>query len=197
MRAAYRQAMQTKSVEEQQLAAYGRVNKLPESGVSQDALTQQEIDFIADRDSFYLATVNEEGWPYIQHRGGPKGFLRAVEGRRLVFADYEGNRQLLSAGNIASNQKVSLFLMDYVARERLKLIGVAQIFRGDAMKQFESVLGDELTRATRVVQIEVVGFDWNCPKWITPCFTREQVEEVVAPLQERIENLDAELSKRV
>lgn len=176
MRERYRSLLQTEAVEAAQREAYGVA--APRMDVAGDGgeLGRDERQFIAERDSFYMATVSEDGWPYVQHRGGPAGFLKVLDGRRLAFADYEGNRQLISVGNLAGEERVSLFLMDYVARERMKVLGLARVWQGEAKERFREALGLELDRARRVVEIEVVGFDWNCPKWITQRFTRVQVE---------------------
>jgi hypothetical protein len=157
-----------------------------------DALTNDERAFIEARDSFYMATVNENGWPYVQHRGGNPGFLRVVSTTQLAFADYKGNRQMLSTGNLAANDRVALFLMDYPRRERLKILGHARV--EDARRRPERVrqFADPEVRAIveRVFLIEVVSFDWNCPKYITPRYTAAEVEEAVAPLKTRISELE-------
>jgi predicted pyridoxine 5'-phosphate oxidase superfamily flavin-nucleotide-binding protein len=169
-----------------------------QSAAERDALTEDEITFIRSRDSFYLATVTETGWPYIQHRGGAPGFLRVLSPTRLAFADYRGNRQMLSTGNIAANDRVALFLMDYPRRERLKILGHARV--GDARKHPELVapLAEPETRriVERLFFIEVVSFDWNCPKYITPRYTAAEIEDLVAPLRERIAELEAQLKQQ-
>jgi len=163
-----------------------------------DALGEEEIAFIKSRDSFYLATVSENDWPYIQHRGGRPGFLQVLDPNRLAFADFRGNRQLLSTGNLAVNDRVALFLMDYPRRERLKILGRAKI--EDARHHPEMVsrlAGAEVQKAVeRIFFIDVVAFDWNCSQHITPRFTAEQVRDAVAPLQQRIAELEAELAKK-
>lgn len=160
-----------------------------------DALTDEERLFIEARDSFYLATVSESGWPYVQHRGGRPGFLRVVSPTQLVFADYKGNRQLLSTGNLAGNDRVSLFLMDYPRRERLKILGHARV--EDARKHPELVaqIAEPEVRGLveRLFWVDVVSFDWNCPKYITPRYTADEVEGAIAPLQARIAELEARL----
>lgn len=164
---------------------------------AEDALTPEEADFIARRDSFYLATSSASGWPYVQHRGGPTGFLRVLDPKRLGFADVRGNRQMLSTGNLATDNRVSLFLMDYVRRERLKILGRARSL--DARD--DPVLADRLTpvewkgKAERLVLIDVVSYDWNCPKFITPRYTVAEVEEYAAPLRARIAELERQLGK--
>src|SRR5258708_4618099 len=135
-----------------------------------DALTEDEITFIQERDSFYLATISESGWPYIQHRGGRAGFLRVLNQQTLAFADYRGNRQMLSTGNLAANNRVALFLMDYPQRTRLKILGHASV--KDARRHPELVQQLAEPDVQRIVErlflIEVVSFDWNCPKYINP-----------------------------
>ena len=163
-----------------------------------DALSEDEVQFIQARDSFYISTVSENGWPYVQHRGGKRGFLQVVNQATLAFADYKGNRQLLSTGNIAMNGRVCLFLMDYPQRTRLKILGHARV--EDARlhpKLVAQVAAQDVQRIVeRVFLIEVVSFDWNCPKYITPRYTAAEVEEVVAPLRRRIAELETELKTR-
>jgi predicted pyridoxine 5'-phosphate oxidase superfamily flavin-nucleotide-binding protein len=160
-----------------------------------DALTEDEITFIQARDSFYIASVSENGWPYIQHRGGRAGFLRVLNPETLAFADYRGNRQMLSTGNLAANDRVALFLMDYPQRTRLKILGRARI--EDAREHPELVQQLSEPNVHRIVErlffIDVVTFDWNCPKYITPRYTAEEIEESMAPLNARIAELEAKL----
>lgn len=152
--------------------------------------------FLATRNSFYLASLSESGWPYIQHRGGPPGFVALLSERQLAVADYTGNRQLISSGNIRAQRRVALFFMDYVARERLKILGEAEILTpeeaGDILPQLTTPEGVQIER---VFRINVAAFDWNCPKYITPRFTTTQVEEAVAPLHARIAELEQALAR--
>ncbi|RYD38241.1 MAG: pyridoxamine 5'-phosphate oxidase family protein [Verrucomicrobiaceae bacterium] len=176
---------------------YGRSQNLPAQPL-RDPFTDEEVDFIQARDSFYMGTVSENGWPYVQHRGGGAGFLRVVSPTQLAFADYRGNRQMLTAGNLTANNRVALFLMDYARRERLKILGHARM--EDARQHPELVAeftGPE-TRGIveRVVLIEVVSFDWNCPQYITVRHTASEVAEAIAPLKARIAELEALLSAR-
>ena len=163
-----------------------------------DALTDDETQFIQSRASFYMATVTESGWPYMQHRGGQPGFLRVISPTQLAFADYKGNRQLLSTGNLAVNDRVCLFLMDYPQCTRLKILGHARI--EDARQHPELVAQLAEPTVQRIVErlffIEVVSFDWNCPKYITPRYTAAEVEEAVAPLRQRIAELEAQIKTR-
>jgi len=160
-------------------------------------LTAREAAFIAARDSFYLATVGETGWPYVQHRGGPPGFLKVIDPRTLAFADFGGNRQFVSVGNVETNDRAALFLMDYARQTRLKLLGRMRMFDlGDAPPEivFEIELPDYPARIERVAVIEVAAFDWNCPQHITPRFTESEVRASVQPLHDRIAALEAELA---
>ncbi|MBY0247925.1 MAG: pyridoxamine 5'-phosphate oxidase family protein [Nitrospiraceae bacterium] len=160
-----------------------------------DPLTHDEAEFIAARDSFYLGSISETGWPYIQHRGGPKGFLRVVNETTLAFADYKGNRQLLTTGNVSMNDRVALFLMDYQNRARLKILGHARVEDARTHPELIAQLADPKMRASveRLVFIDVVSFDWNCPKYITPRYSIEEVEELTGSLRTRISQLEAEL----
>jgi uncharacterized protein len=168
------------------------------SAPDRDPLTDEERAFIEAHDSFYMATITENGWPYIQHRGGPRGFLRVVSPTQLAFADYRGNRQMLSTGNLAANDRVALFLMDYPRRERLKILGHARV--EDARQDPELVAQLAEPEVHRIVErlffIEVISFDWNCPKYITPRCTAAEVEKAVAPLRQRIAELEAQLKAR-
>jgi predicted pyridoxine 5'-phosphate oxidase superfamily flavin-nucleotide-binding protein len=170
-------------------------SRRPSGNTEPDALTADEIQFIQARDSFYLATVSESGWPYMQHRGGPPGFLQVVSPTSLAFADYTGNRQMLSTGNLAVNDRACLFLMDYPQRTRLKILGHARV--ADAREHPELVAKfatpDVRRIVERVVLIDIISFDWNCPKYITPRYTAAEVEAAVAPLRQRIAELEAEL----
>jgi predicted pyridoxine 5'-phosphate oxidase superfamily flavin-nucleotide-binding protein len=160
-----------------------------------DPLGEAEVEFIATRDSFYLGTVSETGWPYVQHRGGPKGFLRVLNQTTLAFADYRGNRQLLSTGNLSINPRVSLFLIDYKNRERLKILGHARVEDARAHPELVAQLADPTMQPAveRLVFIDVVSFDWNCSKYITPRYSAEEVEEYVGLLKKRITELDEAL----
>lgn len=163
-----------------------------------DALTHDEISFIQARDSFYMATVSETGWPYLQHRGGEAGFLRVVSPIQLAFADYKGNRQLISVGNLTTTDRVMLFLMDYPQRTRLKIMGHARL--EDARKHPELVaqLAEPEVRnqVERLFFIDVVSFDWNCNQHITPRYTVEDIKGIVSPLQQRIAELEAQLKPK-
>ena len=159
-----------------------------------DALTDREAAFIAARDSFYMATVSENGWPYVQHRGGPAGFLRRVAGNRIGFADYRGNRQYLSTAHLAADDRVSLFLMDYPNRRRLKLIGHAHGSDDPAVIATLTV-GGYAAEPERAFLIDVTGFDWNCPQHITPRFTAAEIEQGTEPLHAELARLRVRIAK--
>ena len=161
-----------------------------------DALTPKEIAFIEARDSFYMASVNAGGWPYMQHRGGPAGFLRHIGGNRIGFADYRGNKQYISTANLAVNDRVSLFLMDYPNRERLKLIGHAVSVELADDPAAVTALMPEGYRAVpeRAFFIDVIGWEWNCSQHITPRFTEAQISTAIRPMADEINQLRAEIA---
>lgn len=181
----------TPSVQQTQETYYGRRQRV-ESGADTDALGENEQSFITGRNSFYMATVNEEGWPYIQHRGGPEGFLRVISPSQLAFADYKGNRQLISVGNLSQHRRVSLFLMDYPSRTRLKILGMAQVHKiSEAPQEILNKIGDtSLGRTERVFVIDIVSFDWNCPQYITPRYSHEEMSPIIEGLKQRIHELE-------
>jgi len=159
-----------------------------------DRFTENEAAFIANRDSFYMATVSETGWPYVQHRGGPRGFLKVVDDRTLAFADYRGNRQYISTGNLAADDRACLFLMDYAHRSRLKIYTHVETLALDAdpaLTEFVTV-PDYRAKLERVFRLHLATFDWNCQQHITPRFTEAEIGEAVQPLRERLATLEAE-----
>ncbi|NKC31126.1 pyridoxamine 5'-phosphate oxidase family protein [Falsiroseomonas selenitidurans] len=168
-------------------AAYARFEGGPDT---HDRLGPAEAGFIVARDSAYIASVSETGWPYIQHRGGAPGFLVPLDDRRIAFADLRGNRQYLTLGNIAAESRVALFLMDYPNRRRLKLLGRMAV--GGAEDATLAPLRAASSRAERLLVVTVEAFDWNCPQHITPRFTEAEVMAGVAPLRRRLEELEAE-----
>lgn len=187
----------TPAVLDAQSRYYGR-SRPARSAAERDELTIDEQSFIAARDSFYLATVSESGWPFVQHRGGPQGFLHVIDTHTLAFADYRGNHQMISTGNLAANDRVCLFLMDYRNRTRLKILGHARVSAAqeqpDILGQLPPAEADSVVE--RVFVIDVVSFDWNCPQHITPRLTVTEVEAIVRPLYQRIATLEAELAQR-
>jgi len=190
----YLQMTMTESVHSMRQRYYGHALTITDV-LSRDPLGEVEAQFIADRDSFYLGSVSEQGWPYVQHRGGPKGFLKVLDSATLAFADYRGNRQLLSTGNVHANDRVALFLMDYKNRARLKILGHARIedVRENTALAERLAQGNVRNTVERVVTIDVVSYDWNCPKYITPRYSLDEVEEAIAPLNLRIAELEAQL----
>lgn len=172
-------------------ASYARM----EAGAGEvDWLTDREADFITARESFYMASVSEDGWPYIQHRGGPPGFLRRIGGNRIGFADYRGNRQYLSTAYLAADDRVALFLMDYANRRRLKLIGHALV-SDDPAVMAQLMPPGYPAEAERAFLIDVVGFDWNCPQHITPRFTEAEVRRGSQPLLDELARLRARVTE--
>ncbi|ACA16022.1 pyridoxamine 5'-phosphate oxidase-related FMN-binding [Methylobacterium sp. 4-46] len=163
-----------------------------------DVLTDLEAAFIAERDSFYLASVSETGWPYVQHRGGPAGFVRRLDARTIGWAEFAGNRQYVSAGNTAADDRVSLFFMDYPHRRRLKLLGHLRAHEPDERPDLAERLAvpGYRARVEGLVTVAVEAFDWNCPQHITPRFTAAEIEAAVAPLHARIAELEARLGAR-
>ncbi len=162
--------------------------------VRNDRLGPAERAFIAERDGFYLASVSETGWPYVQYRGGPVGFLRVLDEHTLGFADFRGNRQYVTTGNVAADDRVSLFLMDYAHQRRLKLFGHLQMIEAGAKPELVATLEVPGYEAAieRVALIRVEAFDWNCPQHITPRFTQEEVKQAIRPIHDEIARLRAE-----
>jgi uncharacterized protein len=156
--------------------------------------TPKEAAFIAERDSFYLATVSETGWPYVQHRGGPAGFLRLLDERTLAFSDYRGNRQYISLGNASVNPRVSLFLMDYPNRRRLKIYARMETRQLDADAALVAATASPgySGKAERVILFHLEAFDWNCPQHITPRFSEAELVKALEPARIRMELLEAE-----
>jgi len=159
-----------------------------------DRLGLDESAFIAERDSFYMATVGAAGWPYVQHRGGPKGFLKVIDDQTIAFADFRGNKQYISTGNLASDDRVALIMVDYPGQARLKILGHAQIFDGEPAREWINRLREPGSKDVieRVYVIRVEAFDWNCPQHITPRFTEEQIREALTPYERRSEALERE-----
>ncbi|GJE62790.1 pyridoxamine 5'-phosphate oxidase family protein [Methylobacterium trifolii] len=190
----------TPSVQAEQLrrgsrAAYAAAAARDHDAVAEEGLSDAEADFIAARDSFYLASVSETGWPYVQHRGGPPGFVRRLDGVTIGWAEFVGNRQYVTAGNTAVDDRVSLLFMDYPHRQRLKLLGHLHPYEPDERPDLAERLALPAYRARveRFVTVAVEAFDWNCPQHITPRFTADEVEAAAAPLHTRIAELEARL----
>ncbi|GAB0116475.1 pyridoxamine 5'-phosphate oxidase family protein [Acidisoma sp. 7E03] len=162
-----------------------------------DRIGPQEAAFIAARDSFYLASVGEGGWPYVQHRGGAPGFLKVIDATTLAFPDYRGNLQYISVGNLATSDRVALILMDYPHRARMKILARAEIVQvEDRPDLAERVLDPKSqARVERIILLHLVAFDWNCPQHIIPRFTEAEVGEAVAPLLAHVKALEAEVEQ--
>jgi len=185
--------------EQRQHGSRPMYERVEQSGDAGDRLGADEQEFIRERDGFYMASVSETGWPYVQYRGGERGFLRVLDGQTLGFADLRGNKQYISTGNLKHDDRVTLFLMDYRMQNRLKILGRAKIFEGDAEARelIEKLrLPREKTPAERAVVVHVEAFDWNCQQHITPRFTEEEMAEMLAPMRRRMEELEA-VNKRL
>ncbi len=191
----YMQLVLTPAVQQAQDKYFGR-HQVVEEAPETNALTLDEADFIASRDSFYMASVSETGWPYVQHRGGPAGFVKVLGPNLLGFADFKGNRQLVSTGNLEVTDRVALFMMDYPHRTRLKLLGHARVLDAREHRELVNELAPESLRSKveRLFLIQVISYDWNCPQYITPRFTAAEVEKYAAPLKARIQELEAQLA---
>lgn len=162
---------------------------------ARDALTEAEIKFVQARDSFYQATVGENGWPYVQHRGGPIGFLKVLDTHTIGFADFRGNRQYLSVGNINADERISMILMDYPRRRRLKLWGRARIVHEIEQPNIIAAVEDPAyhARIERAIVISIEAFDWNCPQHITPRFSEDEIRAQIEPIIAENENLKVQL----
>jgi predicted pyridoxine 5'-phosphate oxidase superfamily flavin-nucleotide-binding protein len=156
--------------------------------------TAAEREFIAARDSFYMASVSETGWPYVQHRGGPTSFLRVIDDRTLAFADFRGNRQYISLGNVAANDRVALFLMDYPNRRRLKIYARIETkdLTADPSLTEKLMTPGYKAKPERAFVLHLEAFDWNCPQHITPRFTEAEIDSALMPVRTRIAQLEAE-----
>ena len=160
-------------------------------------ITESEAEFIADRDGFYLSTVGESGVPYVQFRGGPKGFLKVLDAKTLAYADFRGNMQYVSVGNLTRNDKAALILMDYARRQRLKIYARIEIVEAKDNPELIAQLQDPNydAQVERAMLLHVEAFDWNCPQHITPRYTIEEIRELNAPLYEHVAKLEAEIER--
>lgn len=170
----------TPSVEnaQQQFGSFDKVQRVRERMPDFDLFTDRERTFINQRDSFYIASISESGWPYIQHRGGEKGFLKVLSPNRLAFANLSGNAQYQSIGNLKQNDKVSLFLTDYPNRRRLKILGRATTYAANALPEALQSLAhssDPKHKIEAIIDIHLDAFDWNCPQHLTPRFTLDEL----------------------
>jgi uncharacterized protein len=171
---------------------YERVEQSTDLG---DSLGPDEQGFLQASDGFYMASVTETGWPYIQYRGGAKGFLHVLDERTIGFADLRGNKQYISVGNLKHDGRVALFFMDYPHQSRLKILGRAKVHEGteEARKLIEQLrVPEEKSPAERAFVIHVEAFDWNCPQHITPRYTEAELAKALEPMRRRIDALEAE-----
>jgi predicted pyridoxine 5'-phosphate oxidase superfamily flavin-nucleotide-binding protein len=159
-----------------------------------DALTDDEVEFLSERDGFYLATVSETGWPYVQHRGGPPGFVRVLDEQTIGWADFRGNLQYISTGNLGGDDRVAIITVDYARRRRLKIFGHARIVTADEDPDLIRSLSDPSYDAVveRGVVVTVDAYDWNCPQHITPRFSAAELEPALTDMRQRLSDLEAE-----
>lgn len=184
----------TESVKEAQRRNGARANgeRLENHPATRDALTPELVRYIEERDSFFMATASREGWPYVQHRGGPPGFLRVIDERTLAFVDFSGNRQYLSIGNLAENDRVHLFLMDWAHARRLKIWGRAEVVDdADVIAQLMPTGYD--AKPERAIRIHVEAWDMNCNQHITPRFSERELAPGLDALAQRIALLEGRL----
>jgi hypothetical protein len=192
---AFTPAVKAAQAREGSRASYARGFESDDGETWNDRLGPDEAAFIAAQRSFYLSTVSETGWPYVQHRGGPVGFLKVLDERTLAFADFAGNRQLVSVGHLAGNDRVALIVVDYATRTRIKVLGrlsMREVAAGDAEA---ARLADPAypARVQRVMTIHVEGFDWNCSKHIPTRFEAEDVQRALDARDATIAGLEARL----
>ena len=186
----------TPSVKEAQRHNGARANaeRLENHPATRDALTPELVRYIEARDSFFMATASREGWPYVQHRGGPPGFLRVIDERTLAFADFAGNRQYLSVGNLAENDRVHLFLMDWAHARRLKIWGRAEVVEDPDLVRALMPEGYD-AHPERVIRIHVEAWDMNCNQHITPRFSEQELKPGLDALARRIAMLEGRLKE--
>ena len=168
--------------------------KMEEKGGWRDSIDEDLAAFISERDSFYLGTASADGQPYIQHRGGKKGFLKVVDEKTLAFADFRGNKQYISAGNLSENPQAYIFLMDYANRRRIKIWGIAEVTEDDPELLERLVDPDYKAVPERAIVFKITAWDVNCPQQIPRKFGEDEIEEILEPVMARIAELEAELS---
>ncbi|UCE63339.1 MAG: pyridoxamine 5'-phosphate oxidase family protein [Nitrospirota bacterium] len=183
--------LSVKAVQER-LGSRKQYARIEQRGGWKDIVTKDLAEYIAERDSFYLGTASADGRPYIQHRGGPKGFLKVLDERTLAFADFSGNRQYITMGNLAENNKAYIFLMDYPNQTRIKVWGTAEVVEDDGDLLRELTDPTYRGRPERVIRFRVEAWDVNCPQHIKPRFTEEEIDSMIKPLRDRIATLEAE-----
>lgn len=170
---------------------YERMRK---SGAPHEHLTAFEVEFLANRDSFYWATIGSTGWPYVQHRGGPKGFLKVIDNHTLALADFRGNKQFISTGNLLTDNRVAMILVDYPQQARLKILGRVDVLEGEKADAWMDRVRMPGYKAIieRVFVIHVEAYDWNCPQHITPRYTAEEIHNVVHDIEEKLHAAEKE-----
>ncbi len=167
--------------------------QMEENGGWESTVTPELADFLAERDSFYLGTASAEGQPYIQHRGGPKGFLKIIDERTVGFSDFGGNRQYITLGNLAENDQAFLFLMDYPHRRRVKVWGRARVVENDPELVKRLTVPGSRGRPERAILFHVEAWDVNCPQNITRRYSEGEVAQLIQGLRDRIDELENEL----
>jgi uncharacterized protein len=174
-------------------ASYARMEQLTHA----EGLTENEIDFISQRDSLYIASIGGNGFPYIQHRGGPKGFIKVLDAKRIAFIDFKGNMQYITAGNIETNKNISLIMVDYPARARLKIYAKSEIVElKDNAALYDALdLKKYKFRPEQMMVLHIEAYDWNCPQHITPRYTAEDIEEAFAGQRKYMAKLEAEIKE--
>jgi len=177
---------------QERMGSRKQYERMEDRGGWADTITTDLADFIAERDSFYLATATADGQPYIQHRGGPKGFLKVLDEHTLAFADFVGNRQYITAGNLAENNKAFIFLMDYANRQRIKIWGIAEVVENNQKLLNELNDPNYNGKPERVIRFHVTAWDVNCPQHIKPRLDETEVEGIIQNLRSRIAALEAE-----
>ncbi|ABF42744.1 pyridoxamine 5'-phosphate oxidase-related, FMN-binding protein [Candidatus Koribacter versatilis Ellin345] len=165
--------------------------RLEKSAATPARMSADETSYIAERDTFYMATIGSTGWPYIQHRGGPKGFLKVIDDSTLAFADFRGNKQYISTGNLMSDNRVALILIDYPRQLRLKVLGRVEIFEGEIAEQWLKKVREPQYKAIaeRVYVIRIEAFDWNCQQHIVPRYTEMEIREATVMFEHRMQAL--------
>ncbi|ABM15505.1 MULTISPECIES: pyridoxamine 5'-phosphate oxidase family protein [Mycolicibacterium] len=175
-------------------AFYGRKLAAGKASSGRDPLTGEEKEYLSERDGLFLASVGETGWPYVQFRGGPRGFVRVLDDHTIGWADFRGNLQYISTGNVNGDDRVAIIAVDYAQRRRLKIFGHARIVTAEQDAALIQSLSDSTYDAVveRAVVVGVDAYDWNCPQHITPRFTLEELEPALAPLRSELSSLQAE-----
>lgn len=168
--------------------------RMKHARASRDHFTEFEIDFLRERDSFYWATVGSTGWPYVQHRGGPKGFIKVIDSQTLAFADFRGNKQFVSTGNLLTDNRVAIIFVDYPQQARLKILGRVEILEGEkAAPLMEQVRMTGYKAAVeRIFIIHMEAYDWNCPQHIRPRYTAEEIRDAVREVEETLRSAEKE-----